>query len=74
MGEEPGPGSSDPKLFVRGDEEDTFDVGRETIEVDEGLSIGIYSAGRSLIDAFRLRRQKGDEAKNAETVSHDCLR
>ncbi len=41
--------------------EDTFDVGRETIEVDEGLSIGIYSAERSLIDAFRLRHQEGDE-------------
>jgi len=41
--------------------EDTFDIGRETIEVDEGLSIGIYSAERSLIDAFRLRHQEGDE-------------
>ncbi len=41
--------------------EDTFDVGRETMEVDEGLSIGIYSAERSLIDAFRLRHQEGDE-------------
>ena len=41
--------------------EDTFDVGRETIAVDEGLSIGIYSAERSLIDAFRLRHQEGDE-------------
>ena len=41
--------------------EDTFLVGRETIEVDEGLSIGIYSAERSLIDAFRLRYQEGDE-------------
>lgn len=41
--------------------ENTFDVGRETIEVDEGLSIGIYNAERSLIDAFRLRYQEGDE-------------
>ena len=41
--------------------EDTFDVGRETVKVDEGLSIGIYSAERSLIDAFRLRHQEGDE-------------
>lgn len=41
--------------------EDTFDVGRETIEVDEGLRIGIYSAERCLIDAFRLRHQEGDE-------------
>ena len=36
-------------------------MGRETLEVDEGLSIGIYSAERSLIDAFRLRHQEGDE-------------
>jgi predicted transcriptional regulator of viral defense system len=41
--------------------EDTFDVGREALEVDEGLSIGIYSAERSLIDAVRLRHQKGEE-------------
>lgn len=41
--------------------EDTFDIGREAIEVDEGLFIGIYSAERSLIDAFRLRHQEGDE-------------
>lgn len=41
--------------------EATFDVGRETIEVDEGLTIGIYSAERCLIDAFRLRHQEGDE-------------
>jgi hypothetical protein len=38
--------------------EDTFDLGRETLEVDEGLTIGIYSAERSLIDAFRLRHQR----------------
>ena len=41
--------------------EDNFHVGRETIEVDEGLSIGIYSSERSIIDAFRLRYQEGDE-------------
>lgn len=41
--------------------EETFDLGRETIEIVEGLSIGIYSAERSLIDAFRLRHQEGDE-------------
>ncbi len=41
--------------------EDTFDVGRETIEVAEGLSISVYSAERSLIDAFRLRHQEGDD-------------
>ena len=41
--------------------EDTFLVGRETIEVDEGLSLGLYSAERSIIDAFRLRHQEGED-------------
>jgi len=41
--------------------EDTFQVGRETFEVDEGLSLGVYSAKRSVIDAFRLRHQEGEE-------------
>jgi len=41
--------------------EDTFQVGRKTFEVDEGLSLGVYSAERSVIDAFRLRHQEGEE-------------
>lgn len=41
--------------------EDTFLVGRELIEVDEGLSLGLYSAGRCVIDAFRLRHFEGEE-------------
>ncbi len=41
--------------------EDTFQVGRETFEVGEGLSLGVYSAKRSVIDAFRLRHQEGEE-------------
>ncbi len=41
--------------------EDTFLVGRNTVEVDEGLSLGIYSAERSVIDAFRLRHREGEE-------------
>jgi predicted transcriptional regulator of viral defense system len=41
--------------------EDTFLIGRETIEVDEGLSLGVYDAERSVIDAFRLRHQEGEE-------------
>lgn len=41
--------------------EDTFLVGRETIEVDEGLSLGVYSAERSVIDTFRLRHQEGED-------------
>jgi len=41
--------------------EDTFFVGRETIEVDDGLFLGVYSAERSVIDAFRLRHREGEE-------------
>lgn len=42
-------------------QEATFHVGREAVEVDEGLSLGIYSAERSIIDAFRLRHLEGEE-------------
>ena len=42
-------------------QEATFHIGRTTIEADEGLTIGIYSAERCLIDAFRLRHQEGYE-------------
>ena len=41
--------------------EDTFLLGRETIAVDEGLSLGVYSAERCVIDAFRLRHREGEE-------------
>ena len=43
---------------------DTFLLGREELEVDEGLSIGIYSAERSIIDALRMRRLEGNELGN----------
>jgi predicted transcriptional regulator of viral defense system len=39
----------------------TFDIGRDTIEVTGRTGIGIYSAERSIIDAFRLRHREGDE-------------
>lgn len=39
---------------------ETFLVGRETVEVDEGLSLGVYTAERSIVDAFRLRHQEGE--------------
>lgn len=42
-------------------QENTFLVGRETIEVDEGLFLGVYSAERCVIDAFRLRYQEGED-------------
>lgn len=41
--------------------EDTFLVGRETIEVDEGVALGLYSAERCIIDAFRLGHREGQE-------------
>jgi hypothetical protein len=41
--------------------EDTFLVGRGVIEVDEGLFLGLYSAERCIIDAFRLSHREGQE-------------
>jgi len=41
--------------------EDTFALGRETVDVDEGLQIGVYSPERCLVDAFRLRHQLGED-------------
>ena len=41
--------------------EDTFNLGREKMPADEGLFIGVYSAERSIVDAFRLRHQDGDD-------------
>jgi hypothetical protein len=43
---------------------ETFDIGRDTIDLDEATSIGIYSAERSIIDAFRLREHEGPELGN----------
>jgi hypothetical protein len=41
--------------------QETFEIGRETLPVDAGLKIGIYNAQRSIIDAFRLRHREGDD-------------
>jgi hypothetical protein len=38
---------------------DTFDVGRATLDLDGGQTIGLYSAKRSIIDAFRMRHLEG---------------
>jgi predicted transcriptional regulator of viral defense system len=44
---------------------DTFDIGREVLAV-EHLSMGIFSAERSICDAFRLRHLEGsDQAVDA---------
>jgi predicted transcriptional regulator of viral defense system len=39
----------------------TFDLGRETIDIGAGVSVGLYSAERSLVDAIRLRHREGSE-------------
>jgi len=41
--------------------EDTFLVGRETIDVDEGVALGLYGAERCILDAFRLGHREGQE-------------
>jgi hypothetical protein len=46
----------------------TFDLGRAGLDIGAGASIGLYSAERSIIDAFRLRRIEGPE------LGHDALR
>lgn len=40
---------------------ETYDIGRETLPLGGGLSIGLYSPERCLIDAFRLRHLLGEE-------------
>ena len=41
--------------------EDTFDLGGLQLEVDEGIHLGVYSAERCIVDAFRLRHIEGEE-------------
>jgi predicted transcriptional regulator of viral defense system len=43
---------------------DTFDLGRESLDIGGDRSIGIYSAERSIIDAFRLRHLEGADLAN----------
>lgn len=38
---------------------DTFALGRETIRVADGLTLGLYSSERSLVDMIRLRHREG---------------
>jgi predicted transcriptional regulator of viral defense system len=42
----------------------TFELGREALKLDAELSIGLYSAERSIVDAFRMRAQEGHELAN----------
>lgn len=39
----------------------TFDVGRETLDIDARTSLGIYSAERSLVDVVRIRHLQGSD-------------
>lgn len=44
----------------------TFDLGREDLDVGAGYRIGLYSAERSICDAFRIRHLEGtDQAVEA---------
>jgi predicted transcriptional regulator of viral defense system len=46
----------------------TFDTGRELFPLDTSTTIGLYSAERSIIDAYRLRHREGPEQ------AHEALR
>jgi predicted transcriptional regulator of viral defense system len=37
----------------------TFELGRDEIDIGEGLKVGLYSAERSLVDVIRLRHREG---------------
>ncbi|MFF5291421.1 type IV toxin-antitoxin system AbiEi family antitoxin domain-containing protein [Paractinoplanes globisporus] len=39
----------------------TFDLGRTELPVDDTVTIGLYSAVRSVVDAFRLRHREGED-------------
>ena len=40
---------------------DTFNIGREELSLTLNVAIGLYSAERCIIDAFRLRHREGPE-------------
>ena len=42
----------------------TFTVGREQVEIVDGIFIGLYGAQRAIIDAFRLRHLIGADTAN----------
>ncbi|MBS9535235.1 hypothetical protein KIH27_16730 [Mycobacterium sp. M1] len=42
----------------------TFEVGRSTLAISAEHSIGVYSAERSIIDAFRMRHREGADMAN----------
>lgn len=42
----------------------TFDIGREEVPVDDIHALGVYNAPRSIVDAYRLRRELGPDIAN----------
>jgi len=46
----------------------TFELGRETLDLEPGLQLGIYSAERTIVDVFRLRHREGSD------LAHEALR
>jgi predicted transcriptional regulator of viral defense system len=42
----------------------TFEVERNQLALEESVSIGLYSAERSIVDAFRLRGREGRDVAN----------
>ncbi len=42
----------------------TFELGRSEIPVDDTHALGLYNAPRTIVDAFRLRRDVGPEVAN----------
>ena len=54
------PRVSAPARWHRFDEA-TFASGRGRVELDPGVRIGLYTAERCIIDAFRLRHLEGEE-------------
>jgi predicted transcriptional regulator of viral defense system len=47
---------------------DTFGIGRTALPLDEQTTIGLYSAARTIVDAFRLSGQHGSD------VAYEALR
>lgn len=45
-------------------DKDTFELGRERLAVSDDYSVGIYSAERSIVDAFRLHHLDGSDLAN----------
>lgn len=43
---------------------DTYEIGREALELGGAGSIGLYSSERSIIDSYRLRHLTGDDMAN----------